>query len=462
MTTTLFALPGELIIDIFKILTVDEGDIPSSSEPLVLRLCSVCKFLREFVINTPTLWTTIRLGSFRDLDTAPLFVKRSTTCLLEIFAYFDRIDHLPPELVREYGVERWRKLTVRGPMESEVVRFVQSISDIPMPDLKEVRLLPRERSSCNNEHVPLLSGAADALNTLTMHGCIRCLAPLPHLTRLNVSRLGCQYDDFRCLIQGSPNLATLILDELQDDYQPISEPVTTPRPLIEALSLRSLAVGFTGSAPFDRRPLLAYLSTPNLEYLEIAGSRADSGDFSGKPFPALRTLCLSDMSFPTSDVALYRSLSKITHLEINNVQGVEILTLPDKQGVGPWPDLKTLVCRFPDEESCSWLEKLVDRRPRLSIRVPEQRRDDVLAIQNAHDVRFLSDDGPSGLLRTEDFAQAEGEDDDDDWDSEDSDFYEHDLDEAYFLEENYDWDGPEAMEDEVDDYDYDEYDDWMP
>jgi hypothetical protein len=129
-----------------------------------------------------------------------LFIQRSQDCLLEVSVYSDFVDRLA---IQSHAVTRWRKLTIRVPRSSEVKDFLHAIVDIPTPHLSEVSLLPRERFDCAGEHLPLLSGASDALRTLTMHGCISCLVSFPHLTKLNIFRLECTYEEFRDLIQGS-------------------------------------------------------------------------------------------------------------------------------------------------------------------------------------------------------------------------------------------------------------------
>ncbi|KAJ7487540.1 hypothetical protein B0H11DRAFT_2013779 [Mycena galericulata] len=465
MATTLFTIPEELVVQIFKTLIPDSGD--DTSEPVVLLLSRVCKFCRELVINSPTLWTYIRLRSFRDLKVVLLFIERSKTCLLDVSVCLDVIESINPEIIQSYAVPRWRRLTVRGPVSSEVTRFVQAISEIPTPELQEVRLLPRSRSDCqNDEHVPLLSGASAALRSLALHGCVRCLAPLPNLTTLNISRLLCNYEEFRNLIQASPNLTTLILGDMVDriNFETFPDPDRSPRATIEVLSLKIFAVGFTNThlTAADDTPILASLSMPNLEYLEISGSRADYGELSGKEFPALRTLCLRNMVFPPCDPALYRSFSKITHLELNHVQGAELLVGPEEGGALPWPDLQTLVCRVPDGESCSWLKNILEHRQRLTLRVPENCRDSVVALGRDHDVRFLLDE-PWGLIRAEDFAHSEWEDDEDD-DFSGSEF-EHYSDEIDLFEElyedNYEYELEHGMEDGDDGYDDEDGAEWF-
>ncbi|KAJ6604591.1 hypothetical protein DFH09DRAFT_1123201 [Mycena vulgaris] len=436
--TTLLSLPGELLVHISTILIADVGD--DFLEPVILQLCSVCKALRELLVNSPTVWTRLRIRTFNDLNGVSLFIARSETCLLDLFVYFDVFDHIHPEFIQSYAVPRWRSLTVRGPDSKEIARFVQAISTIQTPELKDVKLIARDEAKCGPEHIPLLPGASDALGSLTMRGCVRCLAPFPHLTHLNIFRLFCSYEDFRDLIQGSPNLKTLILGDFLDH-----EPVARPRPLIEASSLQSLAVGFINAVIYhDSPPLLAYFSMPNLEYLEVLGPRADYGELSGKPFPALRTLCLRDMSFPTCDAIIFRSFTKITHLELNNVHGVELLAAPDEHGATPWPDLRTLTCTVPDEESYSWLENLLYGRPRLTLYVPKQRREDLLELGRDHDMRFSSSDEPSGLIRSEEFEFANWEEEN----SDPSDF----SDEVDFFGDVHDYDLEDDFYDEVDDY----------
>jgi hypothetical protein len=161
------------------------------------------------------------------------------------------------------------------------------------------------------------------------------------------------------------------------------------------------------------QPLLVSLSMPNLHYLEVVGSRADYGELSGKPFPALKKLCLRDMDFPASSAALYRSFTTITSLELYFVQGARLLMAPDEDGKTPWPHLQTLRCENWGGRDCPWLE-LLEGRPQLTVELPIEQKDDVPAISNDHDVRFFSDES-SGLIRVEDFMRADWEDEEEDW-----------------------------------------------
>ncbi|KAJ7103590.1 hypothetical protein B0H15DRAFT_223235 [Mycena belliarum] len=457
MIMSILSLPGELLVEIFSTVIEDLGDAPA--EPVVLILASLCKSLRELLLASPTVWRRIRVRTFADLRGAHLFIERSKACPLELSVHFDIFDHIPHEFIQALDLPRLCKLSVSGPFSNDIARFVQAISDTPTPLLRDVSLLARTQSNCGNAHVPLLSGASDALRTLTMRGCVRCLAPFPHLTRLNISNLLCNYADFRDLINGSPSLTTLILGNLLDHLDPDSDnEAAVAGPMFEASALKYLAVGFLNTYLVSGdRPLLGFLSMPNLEYLEVVGSRADYGEFSGKSFPALRTLCLRDLDFPTCDVALYRSFSNITRLELSNVQGMELLTVPEEKGAPLWPDLQDLVCWLPDEESCSWLDGLLASRARLTLHVPLKRKNNFPPAGGRYDIRFLSDQ-PSGLIGPEDFASMEWEDDDssnsEDFFSDEIDLFENDESFDYEPEPDEDFDEEEAYyEDEDDDWD---------
>ncbi|KAJ7786249.1 hypothetical protein B0H16DRAFT_24305 [Mycena metata] len=407
MALTLTTIPSELITQIFVTLIEDSGDEPQ--EPAVLRLSCICKSLRHLVLTTPILWSRIRILSSRDMNTVNLFLERSQDCLLDVYIYFDYIDHFV-HLVQTYAVARWRKLTIQAPHWTQVADFLKEIVEIQTPQLKEVQLIARGRFDCDEHGPRLLSGAADALRTLTMHGCVECLSPFPNLTRLNIFRLLCNYEEFRALIQGLPNLTTLILNQLLDRFD-IEDPeaVAIPRSAIEASALKFFAVSFANTELMftPERPPLAFLAMPNLEYLEVSGLRTDYGELSGKSYPALRTLCLRDMSLQASDATLYHSLAAtITHLQLNDVLGVKHLLEPDEKGVLPWPHLQTVAWKSSDEENrhenCSWLENL-STRPRLILKIPEAFKDDVSAVRQHHEVQFLSDE-PLGLISAKDFA----------------------------------------------------------
>ncbi|KAJ7169822.1 hypothetical protein C8R46DRAFT_1349790 [Mycena filopes] len=432
MALTFVALPGELITQIFATLIEDSGD--ETQEPVVLRLSSICKSIRALVVNTPTLWAYIRVRFPRDLDTAALFIA--------------------PANAQRLAVARWRRLTIQAPLWTEISTFfLKAILEIQTPHLKDVCLITRDEISCN-EHAPgLLSNAADALRTLTMHGCVGCLSPFPNLTRLNIFRLLCRYEEFRDLIQNLPNLTTLILNELLDRFDPetVPEPVLVPRSTIEAVSLRFFAVGFTNAELIhsEDRPPLAFLSMPNLEYLEVSGSRTDYGELSGKSFPVLRTLCLRNMSFAASDAALYHSLTtEIIHLELDTVQGVEYLLELDEKGTLPWPRLQSLAWKDLDKEKndgSSWLDKL-STRPRLTLKAPAAFKDDLSTIEQCHDVQLLIDES-LGLIRPKDFASV-----DLGWPLDDEEGFSADLDEADFFEDHDDYDFEYDLEDQMEDY----------
>ncbi|KAJ7225572.1 hypothetical protein GGX14DRAFT_556347 [Mycena pura] len=446
-------LPSDLLLQIFAILIDLDDSSPETLEPVVLRLSSLCKSLRDIVVNSPTLWSRIRLRNSQDLSGVRLFLERSATCLLDVSIFSDVFVELAlPGIIQNYSVARWRTLTLRAPVSSQITRFLQAISNFPTPELLHVQLLPHDYEYCGERHTPILSNASETLRTLTMYGCLSCLPPLPHLTTVNLFRFHCNYEELHALIQGSPNLTTLILGALMDLelYEAMAS-----RPWIEATALRFLAVGFTNTHlnPSYKQPLLSLLSAPNLEFLEVNGTRADCGDFSWKSFPELHVLCLRNMHCEKTDAAVYRSFTKITRVELTNVGGIKSLLAPEEGGGMLWPNLQTLVC-WPVYEDLSYL-RLMDGRPRLTLVVPEQRRDnpDVLemASRGTHCVRFCSEK-PAGLIRPEDFARTEWEDDEEDWSDEDvSDFSGEDL--EYDLDYEYEFNGMEEADYSFDDDD---------
>lgn len=236
------------------------------------------------------------------------------------------------------------------------------------------------------------------------------------------------------------------------------------RSWIEASALRFLAVGFTNfhlNPHYEQvsdhtqhlptflmlvQPLLSLLSAPNLEYLEVDGSGLDC-NFSGKLFPELHVLCLRNMHLRKTDAAVYRSFTKITRVELTNVSGIKFLIAPEEGGGMPWPNLQTLVCWVPDYEDLSYM----DGRARLTLVVPEQRRDDPdvlkVASRGTHCVRFCSEKANSSLIRPEDFARTEWEDDEEDFSDEDyHDFSGEDI--EYDLDYDYELDGEDYFDDD--------------
>ncbi|KAJ6621681.1 hypothetical protein B0H10DRAFT_968597 [Mycena sp. CBHHK59/15] len=185
---------------------------------------------------------------------------------------------------------------------------------------------------------------------------------------------------------------------------------------------------------------------PNLEYLEVSGSRADYGEFSGKAFPSLRTLCLRDMRFPPAVAAVYRSFSLITRLELIDIYDVPSLTedADSSASFSQWPELRSIVFWLPSHRpsgNYSWLAKLISSRQPLTIEVPEDDKDTVLAIAAGHNLRFLTDE-PASLITEDDFVDDESSDPESEYDdfsgselNQYSDFS-HELDgEDYFEDE---------------------------
>ncbi|KAF7310859.1 F-box domain-containing protein [Mycena chlorophos] len=417
-------LPSDVLLHLANLLPNEQ----------LLNLARVSSALRHLLLDSSTIWTTIQLDDYYDLSTAKILLKRSKTASLDVVISSPLFDHVTTNL-RSLSPERWRSLSLRALSDLEIADFLRHIKH-PLPQLSRLQCLAADLQHLRTDvHKPILASAS-ALRSLKIHGCVACLTPLTALTTLHVSRLSSNYHEFRALLEGLPNLETLILESI------IETTTDTTYPVFEVPSVSRLAVSFMDHplSPFMKArpiPLLTSLRLPNLEYLEISKDRGDYGEFTGKEFPKLATLALRDMSsFCSSNFALLRSLQlKVSRLEVYGVSDLDTLLAE-----GSWPALTTLVCEPAGDDSSS-LPSWFSAQANTIIMLPKRPDDD--------DAVFYAE-GLGGLLQPGQLVESTqwSDLDDDDEDSFEDDFdleFElgyHDEDEDYddYEEDMDEWD----------------------
>nr|GAT44139.1 predicted protein [Mycena chlorophos] len=414
-------LPSDVLLHLANLLPNEE----------LLTLACVSSALRHLLLDSSTIWTTIQLDDYYDLSTAKILLKRSKTASLDVVISSPLFDHVTTHLW-SLSPERWRSLSLRALSDLEIADFLRHIQH-PLPQLSRLQCLAADLEHLRTDaHKPILASAS-ALRSLKIHGCVACLPPLTALTTLHVSRLSSNYHEFRALLEGLPNLETLILESI---LEPTDRKDTT-YPVFEVPSVSRLAVSFIMDhlpSP-SMKPLLTSLRLPNLEYLEISKDRGDYGEFTGKEFPKLATLALRDMSpFCSSNFALLRSLQlKVSRLEVYGVSGLDTLLAE-----GSWPALTTLVCEPAGDDSSS-LPSWFSARANTIIMLPKRPEEDDDAVFYAEGLGGLLQ--PGQLVESTQWSDLDDDEDsfEDDFDlefelgyhdeDEDYDDYEEDMDE---------------------------------
>ncbi|CAK5280199.1 unnamed protein product [Mycena citricolor] len=351
-------LPSELLSVIFQHLVV-ELNMDDFSRPAVMTLSEVSKHFRAVVLGTPTLWASIRLHSYSDLQLLDLFIHRSQSCLLDVSLDLTALDVIPRPLIA--SASRWLRISVRASDFKDIYVSLLPYSHAPVSELRELRLLPTS-SYCDSDE-DKLNFNAPKLRSLAIHGCLGYLAPLPGLTTLVIYRLECSYRVFCEFIQSCAELSTLVLQESIAGWETHSGD-RNPTP-ITLEKLRVLAVS-ESRTPADGMALLDYLCVPNVQLLELSGSglqitSPSNGDerVMNKSFQALCTLVLQHVDFEICDLFLFRSLSTITRMELSCVLNMTILTAPLAEGGDSlWPHLNTIVCDVSEEDNLLWLDNL--------------------------------------------------------------------------------------------------------
>ncbi|KAF7320052.1 hypothetical protein MKEN_00789400 [Mycena kentingensis (nom. inval.)] len=405
--------------------------------PHILSIACTCQAYRNILLASPAHWARVWLKTERDLTSAPYFVERSGSCALDVSissTLFDAVVANPNPL----SPDRWRTLLVLAYVDVHIRNFIAEIS-ASTPNLVRLEFLACERVECF-EHTPLFQ--LPALRSLVVHACVPCIPALPNLTYLYFFRLQANYHQFRQLILDLPVLETLVLDQFADE---LDRTFDASYPLIEAASITSLSVNFTNDylTTDNEKTILTFLYTPNLQYLEIWDNREDYGEFSGKQYSFLQTLCLHDMEFDDVACSVYRAFENLTRLEIHKCRNLEFLLTGAEES---WPSLQTFVCDPP-----TGAPVLLLARPQIKVQAPKRLQEE---LQGDPRVQFYSSSDEAGTLLHPDRFARKNWDSLDDRESFSGGSFEDDFDLDYELDYADEYDDEEDYEDGgYDDYD---------
>ncbi|KAJ7593078.1 hypothetical protein C8J56DRAFT_930332 [Mycena floridula] len=316
------ALPNELIARVFR------AGISEWPSQLAL-YCQVSRLWRDISFDTPDLWTQLRVP-FRTIDVVVWTNKwllRSKACPFDVHLelpnpFDDRVQTVLALLLNHS--ERLRRLAIHG--DGAVYNSRQTLAPLRLmsPTSRLVHLeicftgpiLPLEI------HLDLpFALQSPALESLMLCGTGWSTLP-PNLTSLHIDGLVTDDDFLRLLVETSPSLRRLVLRRAVSNM--VIRDHRSPSIIeIEMPSLCSLAISIAPSHPGLYCGILSYLSTPNLEFLELYGNFLKQSFFQRpEKLAKLYTLRLVEFDFqghrdaPMLEPATLHALSTIKRLEV--------------------------------------------------------------------------------------------------------------------------------------------------
>ncbi|KAJ6479971.1 hypothetical protein C8R47DRAFT_1136529 [Mycena vitilis] len=431
-------LPDEVLAAILKLAAdspVHTRDLRTL--PLSIAASRVSRRWRAVSINSPELWTTIRL-SHRSWSWiwARVFVKRSRSYPLDISINLESYDNhsyrdeKPISLDKVLDilgphVGRWRTLALRC-WGHELEQFC----DFSEQSQPACRLQSANISLVNGYFwgearfplalAPLLNGKSFYSLRANFPLEIADFAVFRAIRSLDIDldrdRGPLQIDGFRLIMGPSSPLETLILRGFVPKALPVGIPIDCP-------TIRSLAISFAMPFYCRRWPHLRLggfdsftnrFSLPNLEYLEILGgftgsiaeqcSIAVPEVWQAPLFPHLRTLRLEEVGFSPNGLAFIQSFScGITALQLVYTTGNRCLL--EQHEDTAWPALRSLTVETPNgvsDPNC--LELFVAMRASLGeprriseLKVFPAPGGITLPVDSPPEIRWLCD-GPSPAL----------------------------------------------------------------
>ncbi|TRM60211.1 hypothetical protein BD626DRAFT_571986 [Schizophyllum amplum] len=213
-----------------------------------------------------------------------------------------------------------------------VTEFLAQFDGAPLlQSLQCMHNFPSTPHSCRSLRLPALR------QLKVINGCLECLSLPGSLTSLYLSYLPCDGVQLRTILRCCPLLHTLVLES----YGPQTGDLTYPFTIVESTSVKQFAVELATTSA-SRRPKIARLSFPSLEYLEL-GEETTSDRLqqlfppSSTMFSSLHTLHLHDYFGVHNALPFLLSLKAMRHLILADVN-LKSMNWP----VDAWPDLKRI------------------------------------------------------------------------------------------------------------------------
>ena len=407
-------VPNELLLSIFQLARGSTRRMQSKiSLPVVVS--HVSRRWRHIATHTPALWTNIFACSLKSLGRVEMYIQRSAeyeldiTCdwsgkaPVEMWVIVDCIDMLARHS------HRWRELVFKSDSSLHLSAIVSRLGRITAPRIQSLRLL------LFNDH-QLVAPSRGPFSPR-----------LPNLTTLDLYMpgAGCipTYANFCDIVAASPYLTTLILRCLCTNWPPDNR----IDHVIEIPSLRSLALGaFLGNSSFIAR-IVAALSTPALENLELLS--LDLGcwhlfelmhERKGRIFPALRSITLLHCEIEKGTIVwMAATFPSVTHLVVLHANLDNIAEMladrtvypSNPNGIPIWPELRscTFMANRPTirPKTRQLLQDVISTRKSAGMPLAELRCEQTLhdqtslqgCLQDVHFALFKRSDYEAYLLR---------------------------------------------------------------
>lgn len=406
------SLPVEVLVMIFRIgcklssePSVDIKGNPTLVYPFPMLIASVSRRWRWIALNSPALWTDLRITTGEPRAWPALAIERSALRLLSITLYCrsprassqatvtSNLDAIMPH------IDRWQRFTLIT-HHSEVVDIVgRRLARARSPHLQHLRISLTGSGPTGNQEIFLpriLTGGAPVLSSVRLDSVsLAWWSPLlAGLSTLDLRWMWGlfkpDYATFRHLLEISPSLERLILRGSYIDLHPNT--IYAP---IQAPSLRYLELSGDNVCRMS-----SILKTPSLETLTLAN--VDESEFrefvssfqgSTDRYARLRSLSLLNVATCPLPYSFTQAFSSITHLMIVNSGAdrfLQLLRTKQSSDYLPqdsfiWPRLDTLT--IVDDANYDMLYSMVVERATQPQALPLRRL--VVHTAYAHSHHFV-------------------------------------------------------------------------
>jgi F-box-like len=382
------SLPPEVLIAVFRACPYN----PWEHGEHAMRVSQVSHHWRDIAINTPSLWSSIRIhipsAGPGQLKLMELFIERSRTSPLDIV-----IDLTRPWNHHEYigspfrpldmillFVPLWRSLFISGNISEDVVNVCTCLGHLHAPLLESFEVVIEADVDDGHRfdaHLPIFEGGAPKLRHVKVQGIplTSCQPPLSSIFSLHlcISPEPMEIVQYCDALTSSQCLSDLHL--VGDVVEDISVDHTLPGSLlISAMSLRSLKISAVEASALYN--LLMSLESPALECLTIVcfprmphiPALAEVLRRTDK-YPLLKSLSLQSAYFNqpgTNDIV--SNLPSVTFLSIRSCNSpATLLHLllrdpPHSAEAVNWPLLQIIAISPVGSEELDALDTLIQNR----------------------------------------------------------------------------------------------------
>ncbi|KAJ3507864.1 hypothetical protein NLJ89_g6065 [Agrocybe chaxingu] len=382
-------LPDDLLAEVITFATKSSKPNRNPEVPVQIELSLVCRRWRDLILHSPLLWTDIFIST-SSLSNASIFFERSQTALIDVTcssvvnghsAHTAYISMISSTIARH--ISRLRSLDIDVSEPSEVTYIFLQWKDLEAPNLKSLHICstPYPYMTFLTSYEPENEFpswiVANALSSIRLEGIeSQHFPPLPSLTSLDLDKTKLCPQQFCNILNNCPRLENLVIRRFGSPHELLDWEIPYTQPLMEAQSLRSLAINIENDHTDTCACALPFLSMQNLQYLEVSYYWSHFTDHHAsilshwKNLPKLQTLRIHSISFWANDMSFLAALPNTTVLEIvgfpksENTVLLEILNLSNLRSIS----LDLSSPRFPQNniDLDEFHEDVVQHTPTLS------------------------------------------------------------------------------------------------